>query len=239
MPLSGRFVILTVNILLHLANWEKFRKIYPRQVREAVNKKLTGTVLHFILALCLMWFSQYFSFISYKRDLELLSSLPLFFQLNRDGYLIWTRSFWFLNHFRKSCFCWHLYKCKKIQGYVWWDGKCLLVVSDSLSGSAYLHKSKQQWLSNEFNSLEYIVIYSISGFSHLPRITPIYFDVALAIIDFDSFICIIHVSFYAVIRWECYDYRMSSVIDTWKLGCLSCVSYVSLKLFMGLEKNVC
>lgn len=87
MPLSGRFVISTVNILLHLANWEKFRKIYPRQVREAVNKKLTGTVLHFILALCLMWFSQYFSFISYKRDLELLSSLPLFFQLNRDG--IW------------------------------------------------------------------------------------------------------------------------------------------------------
>ena len=143
MPLSGRFVILTVNILLHLANWEKFRKIYPRQVREAVNKKLTGTVLHFILALCLMWFSQYFSFISYKRDLELLSSLPLFFQLNRDRYLIWTRSFWFLNHFRKSCFCWHLYQWKKTQGYAWWDGKCLLLVSDSLSGSAYLHKSKQ------------------------------------------------------------------------------------------------
>ena len=54
--------------------------------------------------------------------------------------------------------------------------------------------------SNEFNSLEYIVTYSISGFSHLPRITPIYFDVALAIRDFDSFICIIHVSFYAIIR---------------------------------------
>lgn len=172
-----------------------------------------------------MWFSQYFSFLSYKWDLELLNSLPLFFQLNRDGYQIWTRSFWFLNHFKKSCFCWHMYQCKKTQGYVWWDGKCLIVfLIPCLGQLTFTNQNSDD--SNEFNSLEYIVTYSISGFSHLPRITPIYFDVALAIRDFDSFICIIHVSFYAIIRWECYDYRMSSVIDTWKLGCLSSVPYV-------------
>lgn len=113
MSLSGRFVISAVNTLLHLADWEKFRKIYPRQAREAVRKKLTGTVLHFILVLRLMCFSQYFSFLSCKQDLELLNSLPLFFQLTRDGYQIWTRSFWLLNHFKKSCFCWHMHQCKK------------------------------------------------------------------------------------------------------------------------------
>lgn len=132
-----------MNTLLHLADWEKSEKSTPDR-QEKLFKKLTGTVLHFILVLRLMWFSQYFSFLSCKRDLELLNSLPLFFQLNRDGYQIWTRSFWLLNHFQKVVLLLVYAPVQKAQGYVWWDCKCLLVFL-ILSGSAYSSCKSTQW----------------------------------------------------------------------------------------------
>lgn len=148
------------------------------------------------------------------------------------------RSVWFLNHFKKLCFCCYIYQCRKPQRYAM--VKCKYLLEFLIPYLGQFTNTNQNSDDSQMSSIAQNVLWhGISAFSplHLSRTTPIYFDVALVIRDFGSFICIIQMSFYSAIRWENDDYRMSAVIDTHKLEHLSSVAISLIKNFHGfIEK---